>query len=113
MGFQNSWVFLFLFFLLCLINLAKVLQRCEEVNLVLNWQKCHFMVQEGVVLGHMVSSKGLEVDKAQIEVIEKLPLPTNVKEVRSFLGHAGFYRRFLQDFHGIAKPLTNLTMKDV
>jgi hypothetical protein len=65
---------------------------------VLNWQKCHFMVQEGVVLGHMVSSMGLEVDKARsVEVIEKLPLPTNVKEVRlSGLGHAGFSRRFLK-----------------
>lgn len=54
----------------CLVNLSNVLRRCEEVNLVFNWEKCHFMVQEGVVLGHTVSSRGLEVDRAKIEVIE-------------------------------------------
>jgi RNase H-like domain found in reverse transcriptase len=97
----------------CLTNLTKVLKRCVEVNLVLNWEKCHFMVQQGVVLGHIIYEKGLKVDKAKIEVIEKLPPPTSVKEIRSFLGHAGFYRRFIKDFSKIAKPLTNLTMKDV
>ncbi|KAK9034964.1 hypothetical protein V6N11_077015 [Hibiscus sabdariffa] len=72
----------------CLGNLAKVLKRCEEADLVLNWEKCHFMVNEGTVLGHKISSKGIEVDKAKVEVIEKLPPPTNVKGIRSFLGHA-------------------------
>ncbi|KAJ4756908.1 Retroelement pol polyprotein-like [Rhynchospora pubera] len=96
----------------CLANLSKVLQRCEEVNLVLNWEKCHFMVQKGVVLGHVVTSQGIEVDKAKIEVIEKLGVPKNVKDVRSFLGHAGFYRRFIKDFSKIAKPLSNLLVKD-
>jgi len=80
----------------CLENLEKVLQRCEEKHLVLNWEKCHFMVQEGIVLGHKVSARGIEVDKAKIEVIEQLPPPTNVKGIRSFLGHAGFYRRFIK-----------------
>ena len=69
----------------CLNNLSQVLQRCEEANLVLNWEKCHFMVQEGIVLGHKISSKGIEVDHAKIEVIEKLPPPNNVKGIRSFL----------------------------
>ena len=55
----------------CLNNLSKVLQRCEYVNLVLNWEKCHLMVQEGVVLGHVISNKGIEVDKAKVEVIKK------------------------------------------
>ncbi|GKE14988.1 hypothetical protein Tco_1422565, partial [Tanacetum coccineum] len=66
----------------------KMLGRCEETNLVLNWEKCHFMVNEGTVLGHKISRKGIEVDKAKIDVIAKLPYPTNVKGVRSFLGHA-------------------------
>ena len=94
-------------------NLEQVLQRCEDTNLVLNWEKCHFMVQEGIVLGHRISQKGIEVDKAKIETIEKLPPPTTVKGIRSFLGHAGFYRRFIKDFSKIAKPLCNLLEKDV
>ncbi|PON31356.1 hypothetical protein PanWU01x14_370550, partial [Parasponia andersonii] len=96
----------------CLHNLALVFQRCEEKNLVLNWEKCHFMVREGIVLGHRISSKGIEIDWAKIEVIEKLPPPTNVEGIQSFLGHAGFYWRFIKDFSRIAKPLSNLLEKD-
>ncbi|XP_073061910.1 uncharacterized protein [Primulina eburnea] len=86
--------------------------RCQEKNLVLNWEKCHFMVQEGIVLGHKVSSKGLEVDRAKVVAIEKLPPPKNIKGIRSFLGHAGFYRRFIKDFSKITKPLCNLLEKE-
>ncbi|XP_075475681.1 uncharacterized protein LOC142509402 [Primulina tabacum] len=93
-------------------NLNLVLVRCEESNLVLNWEKCHFMVQEGIVLGHKVSENGIEVDKAKVEVIKNLPPPSSIKGVRSFLGHAGFYRRFIKDFSKIAKPLSSLLMKD-
>ncbi|GJU41864.1 reverse transcriptase domain-containing protein [Tanacetum coccineum] len=96
----------------CLINLDKMLQRCKDANLVLNSEKCHFMVKEGIVLGHKVSGAGLEVDKAKIDVISKLPSPTNVKGIRSFLGHAGFYRRFIKDFSKITCPLTKLLEKD-
>jgi len=92
----------------CLKNLEKVLKRCEEVHLVLNWEKCHFMVRRGLVLGHIISEKGIEVDKAKIETVEKLPPPTDIKSLRSFLGHAGFYKRFIKDFSKIAKPLTHL-----
>ena len=63
----------------CLSNLERVLQRCEESNLVLNWEKCHFTVQEGIVLGHKISVRGIEVDKSKIDVIEKLPLSVSVK----------------------------------
>ncbi|KAL4361384.1 hypothetical protein GQ457_04G020110 [Hibiscus cannabinus] len=92
----------------CLSNLEKVLKRCKETNLVLNWEKCHFMVDEGIVLGQKISSKRMEVDKAKIEVISKLPPPTTVKGIRSFLGHAGFYRRFIENFSKITKPLCSL-----
>ena len=82
----------------CLANLRLVLKRCMDTNLMLNWEKCHFMVQEGIVLGNRIFGKGIEVNKAKIEVIEKLPPPTSVKGVRSFLGHPGFYKRFIRDF---------------
>ncbi|GJU78235.1 hypothetical protein Tco_1275305 [Tanacetum coccineum] len=72
-------------------NLDKILQRCKDANLVLNWEKYHFMVKEGIVLGYKVSGAGLEVDKAKIYVSSKLPPLTNVKGIRSFLGHVGFY----------------------
>ncbi|GJU88572.1 reverse transcriptase domain-containing protein [Tanacetum coccineum] len=96
----------------CQNNLNKMLQRCKDAHLVLNWEKCHFMVREGIVLGHKVSSAGLEVDKAKINIISKLPPPTNIKGIRSFLGHANFYRRFIKDFSKIARPLTKLLEKD-
>jgi hypothetical protein len=96
----------------CLTNLEKVLNRCEEKNLVLNWKKCYFMVTNGIVLGHIVSSKGIEVDKSKIELIANLPTPKSIKDVRSFLGHAGFYRRCLKDFSVISKPLCNRLTKE-
>ena len=95
----------------CLENLRSVLIRCEETNLVLNWEKCHFMVQEASVLGHRISARGIEVDKAKIEAIEKLPPPSSVKGIRSFLGHAGLYRHFIKNFSHIAKSLSNLLVQ--
>ena len=82
----------------CLINLETVLHWCIEKNLVFNWEKCHFMVNQGIVLGHIISEKGIKVDKAKIDMISKLPSPTNVKTVRQFLE--------------IAKPLYKLLEKD-
>nr|CAN67576.1 hypothetical protein VITISV_025810 [Vitis vinifera] len=96
----------------CLVNLEAVLHRCIEKDLVLNWEKCHFMVRQGIVLGHIISEKGIEVDKAKVELIVKLPSPTNVKGVRQFLGHAGFYRRFIKGFSSLSKPLCELLAKD-
>ncbi|GJW07713.1 reverse transcriptase domain-containing protein [Tanacetum coccineum] len=76
-------------------------------------EKCHFMVKEGITLGHKVSSAGLEVDKEKINVISKLPPPINIKGIRSFLGHASFYRHFIKDFSKIVRPLTKLFEKDI
>nr|GEV12420.1 reverse transcriptase domain-containing protein [Tanacetum cinerariifolium] len=72
----------------CLSYLDKMLQRCENTNLCLNWEKSHFMVKEGIVLGHKISKNEIEVDKAKVDVIAKLPHPTTVKGVQSFLSRA-------------------------
>ena len=93
----------------CLEKLKNILKIYIESNLVLSWEKCHFMVPEGIVLGQ----HGLEVDKAKIEVIKQLPLPNNLKRLRGFLGHTGFCRRFIKDFEKIYKLLSNLLSKDV
>ncbi|GKE53031.1 reverse transcriptase domain-containing protein, partial [Tanacetum coccineum] len=80
-----------------------MLKRCEETNLVLNWEKCHFMVNEGIVFGHKVSDSRINVDKAKIEAISKLPYPTNMKAIRSFLGHA----ECIQAFDKLKRELTH------
>ncbi|RDX94505.1 Retrovirus-related Pol polyprotein from transposon 17.6, partial [Mucuna pruriens] len=91
----------------CLENLGI------EINLVLNFEKCHFMVTEGTVLGHLVSSRGIEFDKAKVDIITSLPNPTSVREGRSFLGHVGFYRCFIKNFSKIALSLSKLLQKDM
>nr|GEW25873.1 reverse transcriptase domain-containing protein [Tanacetum cinerariifolium] len=95
-----------------LSHLEKMLKRCEDTNLCLNWEKSHFLVKESIVLGHKISKERIEVDKAKVDVIAKLPHPTTVKVIRSFLGYAGFYRRFIKDFSKIAWPMTHLLEKD-
>jgi len=74
----------------CLSSLSRFFDQCIEIGLVLNFEKCHFMVHKGIVLGHLVFSKGIEVDKAKIDVITSLPYVASMQEVRSFLGHASF-----------------------
>nr|GEV54652.1 reverse transcriptase domain-containing protein [Tanacetum cinerariifolium] len=96
----------------CLTNLEKMLKRCEDTKLAINWEKSHFMVKEDIVLGHKISKKGIEVDKAKIEVISMLPHPITVKGIRSFLGHAGFYRQFIKDISKISRPMTHLLEKN-
>jgi hypothetical protein len=96
----------------CLHNLSLVLKRCKEINLILSWEKSHFMEQEGIVLGHIVSKRGIEVDRAKVELIENLPPPTSMKHICFFLGHARFYRHFIKDFSKISRPLCSLLAKD-
>nr|GEX02055.1 receptor-like serine/threonine-protein kinase SD1-8 [Tanacetum cinerariifolium] len=93
-----------------IIDVAR--EEYEDINLVLNWEKCHFMVKEGIVLGHKISKNRLEVDREKVDVIAKLPHPTTMKGVRSFLGHAGFYRRFIQDFSKISRHMNHLLKKE-
>nr|GEU71136.1 reverse transcriptase domain-containing protein [Tanacetum cinerariifolium] len=91
------------------VIIAKDLSVKEKAALI---KKSHFMVKEGIVLDHKISKTRIEVDKAKVDVIAKLPHTTTVKGIRSFLGHAGFYRRFIQDFLKIARPMTRLLEKD-
>ena len=95
-----------------LAHLTEILEVCFRKRLVLSWEKSHFMVREGVVLGHLPSGKGLEVDKAKIEVIQNLPLPARLRDLQSFLGHVGFYRRFILGFAKVSKLLTTLLCMD-
>ncbi|XP_076956490.1 uncharacterized protein LOC143631694 [Bidens hawaiensis] len=88
-------------------------RKVTETKLMLNWEKCHFMVTEGIVLGHKISRDGIEVNRAKIDTISRLPPSTSVKSVRSFLGHAGFYHRFVRDFSKITRPMTHLLEKDI
>nr|GEX91613.1 reverse transcriptase domain-containing protein [Tanacetum cinerariifolium] len=79
---------------------------------VMHQEKSHFMVKEGIVLGHKISKNKIEVDKAKVDVIAKLPHPTTVKGIQSFLGHADFYHRFIHYFLKIARPMTRILEKD-
>jgi len=90
----------------CLSSMRKVLERCREKNLALNWEKCHFIVKKGIVLDHIIFKEGIEVDEANTDLIVNLPPPTCMKEVMSFLGHVSFCRHFIKDFSKIVKPLT-------
>ena len=82
-----------------------------DSNLVLNWEKCHFMVQQGIVLGHIVSSKGIEVDKSRIDLVRSLPLPTSVREVRSFHGHVGFIEDLSRTFQRLLDHYADCSKK--
>ncbi|GKA24039.1 reverse transcriptase domain-containing protein [Tanacetum coccineum] len=81
-------------------------------HLCLNWERVILMVNEGIIHGHKISKKGIEVDKAKIDVIAKLPHPTTIKGVRSFLGHASFYQQFIKDFSKISRLMTHLLEKN-
>ena len=94
-------------------HLEEVLVQCQETNLSLSHKKCKMLLTEGIVLRHHVSSQGIKVDPTIIEVIVNLPSPKTQKEVRSFFGHAGYYRSFIEIFTKIVAPMFKLLMKDV
>ena len=96
----------------CLEILETILQRCQDKNLALNWENFHFLVTYGIVLGHKISAVGLEVEQAKVSIIKTLLPPRTVKGIRSFLLHAGFYKRFIQEFSKISRPLCRLLEKD-
>ena len=96
----------------CLYHLTIILQRCIQKNFILNWEKCHFIVKYGMVLDHIISNKGIEIEKAKLNLISNLPPLKIVRKVRSFLEHVGFYRHFIKDFSKISKPLWNLLAID-
>ncbi|RVW21410.1 Retrovirus-related Pol polyprotein from transposon 17.6 [Vitis vinifera] len=101
-----------------LCNAPATFQRCmlsifsDMVERIMEVFMDDITVYGGIVLGHIISEKGIEVDKAKVELIVKLPSPTTVKGVRQFLGHAGFYRRFIKGFSSLSKPLCELLAKD-
>jgi hypothetical protein len=107
--FMDDFLVFGLSFKECLHCLTLVLVRCKEKNLVLNWEKCHFMVKQGNVLW---PQQRIEVDKVKVDLISNLPPLRMVKDVRYFLGHVGFYKRFIQDFSKIARPLCKLLVRE-
>jgi hypothetical protein len=94
-----------------LTNLGKVLKRCHETNISLSHEKCHMLLMEVIVIGHHISPLGIKVDPTKIEVISKLPIPKNKKHVHIFLGHVGYYRRFIEKIVKITSPLFPLLKK--
>jgi hypothetical protein len=94
-------------------NLEKVLNQCIQSHLSLSTEKCHMMMSEGVVLGHFISSQGIQVDPSKIQFIKDLPIPKTQTYVRSFLGHVGYYRRFIKKNSKMVSPLYVLLMKNV
>ena len=94
-----------------LTSLEKVLIRCKETNLFLSNENSKMMFTEGIILGHHISGSGMRVDPTKIHIITQIRIPSSQKEVRSFLGHAGYYRRFIMNFTSLATPLFKLLSK--
>jgi hypothetical protein len=96
-----------------LINLDKFFQRHKEMNLSLSHEKCNMLMNEGVILGHHLSSRSIEEDQTKVKIIKHLPTPLKQNYVGSFLGHAGYYRRFIKYFIKLASPIFTLLSKDI
>jgi len=89
------------------------LERCRQIQLALNLKKCIFLTPIGILLGHIVCKDGIKVDMAKIKIILDLKPPTNPKQIRVFLGHTGYYRKFIRHYSDITFPLNELLRHDV
>ena len=94
-------------------QLRTVLQMLRDNQLYGKASKCEFWLSEVKFLGHVISEKGVSVDPTKVEAVMNWKQPKSISEIRSFLGLAGYYRRFIQDFSKLAKPMTHLTQKGV
>jgi hypothetical protein len=97
----------------CIYTLTEVLNRLRSANLKLNPKKCHLFQRKVTYLGYIVGQDGIETDPSKTRVIQDWPIPTNISELRSFLGLCSYYRRFVKDFAKTASPLNKMLSKDV
>jgi hypothetical protein len=95
-----------------LLHLKQTFKNCRKFGLSLNLKKSHFAMQEGKILGHIVSKEGIKVDLKRVEAIDTINIPRNRKEIQSFLGKINFLRRFILNFSEIIKLITNMLKKD-
>ena len=89
-----------------------VLEKLREHQLYAKFSKCEFWLKEVGFLGHVISGEGIAVDPTKVQSVTEWLAPTSVGEIRSFLGLAGYYRRFIENFSKIAKPMTTVLRKD-
>jgi len=94
-------------------KLTDIFNRLRKYNLTLQLLKCEFLRKEVTYLGHRIKDQGVKPDPQNVKCVQKFPVPQNVKEIKSFLGLSGYYRRFIQNYGQIAKPLTSLLKKDI
>ena len=94
-------------------HLRDVMEQFQQANLKLNLEKCQFCKKELAFLGHIVNAQGIQPDPGKVDKVKNFPIPTNITELRGFIGLASYYRRFIQDFATIVKLMNRLLKKDI